>query len=115
MRATTVSTLNCSRATRAAMMLELSPQDTAAKACASRILASSNVSRSNPIPVTCCPWNSAPSRRNALGSRSMTATECPARPSCRASDDPTRPQPMITMCTRVPFDDTARRGRATVA
>ncbi len=56
-------------------MFELSPEDTAANACASMILAASSTSRSNPIPVTCWPWNSEPSRRNDDGSRSITATE----------------------------------------
>ena len=66
------------------------------------IRAANMTSRSKPMPVTCWPWKSAPSRRNEAGSRSMTATECPARPSCRARDDPTRPHPMITMCTPPP-------------
>ena len=75
MRATTLSTPNVSRATRAEMMLELSPLLTAAKAPALAIPASIRVVRSNPIPVTCRPRKSGPRRRNASGSWSITATE----------------------------------------
>ena len=67
MRATTFSTPKVSRATRAEMMLLLSPLLTAAKACARSMPASTRVSRSNPTPVTRCPANSAGSRRKALG------------------------------------------------
>lgn len=52
MRAATFSMPNISRATRAAMMLELSPLDTAAKAPASSMPASRRVSWSKPTPVT---------------------------------------------------------------
>src|SRR6266545_3287099 len=69
MRATTRSTPNVSRASRAEMMLELSPLDTPA---------------------------------NASGFWSMTATECPRASRVCASVEPTRPHPMITMCTRAP-------------
>ena len=48
MRATTLSTPNVSRATRAARMLELSPLLTAAKASAPSIPAASSTSRSKP-------------------------------------------------------------------
>ena len=41
-----------------------------------------------------------PSRRNAVGSWSTTATEWPVS-RVWASAEPTRPQPMITMCTTV--------------
>src|SRR4051794_36995209 len=50
MRATTRSTPKVSRATRAAMMLELSPLETAAKASARSMPASVRVSRSKPMP-----------------------------------------------------------------
>ena len=60
----------------------------------------SSVSRSKPTPVTCRPGKSSPSRRNASGSWSITATLCSSRSRCCASAVPTRPQPMITMCTR---------------
>src|SRR3978361_1666468 len=52
MRATTCSTPNVSRATRAAMMLELSPLLTAAKAPAVSMPASSSVWRAKPRAVT---------------------------------------------------------------
>src|SRR5688500_7642374 len=99
MRATTLSRPKVSRATRAAMMLELSPDETAAKACARSMPASSRVSRSKPMPVTLRPAKSADNRRNALASRSITATECPSVSRLRARAEPTRPQPMITTCT----------------
>ena len=50
MRATTFSTPKVSRATRAAMMLLLSPELTAANAPAPSMPASTRVSRSKPIP-----------------------------------------------------------------
>ncbi len=53
MRATTRSTPKFSRATRATMMLELSPFVTAASAPASSMPASISRSRSNPIPARC--------------------------------------------------------------
>src|SRR3954454_20162006 len=89
-----------SRATRAAMMLELSPELTAAKASARSMPASTRVSRSKPMPVTRRPENSVDSRRNAPASRSMMATECPPPSRIRASVEPTRPHPMITTCMR---------------
>ena len=58
-----------------------------------------SVSRSKPMPVTGRRAKSAPSRRNAAGFWSMIATECPARSRLRARLEPTRPQPMTTMCT----------------
>ena len=68
MRATTRCTPNVSRATRAAMMFELSPLLTAAKAPASSMPASFRVSWSKPTPVTRRPVKPEPSRRNAVGS-----------------------------------------------
>ena len=85
MRATTCWTPKVSRATRAAMMLELSPLLTAAKAPAESTPASSSVCRSKPRPVTWRPPKSGPSRRKASGSWSMTATLCPIS-SRRAGD-----------------------------
>src|SRR3954447_374645 len=99
MRATTWVTPNVSRATRAAMMFELSPEETAAKASARWMPAAVITSRSKPVPTTSWPWKSLPSRRNAWGSRSTTATSWPSRSSARASDEPTRPHPITTMCT----------------
>ena len=75
MRATTRETPNVSRASRAEMMLELSPLDTAANASASSMPASISVSRSKPTPVTVRPLKSGPSRRNASALWSTTATE----------------------------------------
>ncbi len=99
MRATTFSTPNVSRATRAARMLELSPELTAANAEASSIPASTSTSRSKPTPVTVRPPKEAGSRRNELLSWSMTATDVPAASRDSASVEPTRPHPMITTCT----------------
>src|SRR5919112_1872844 len=99
MRATTCWTPNVSRATRALMMLELSPLLTAAKAPAESTPASSSVCRSKPSPVTCRPPNSGPSRRKASGSWSITATLWPMSSSRRAIAEPTRPQPITTTCT----------------
>src|SRR4051794_14710691 len=84
------------------MMLELSPLDTAANAPARSIPASMSTLRSKPPPITCWPWKSPPSLRNACASLSITATEWPRRSTAAASDDPTRPQPMITTCTTWP-------------
>src|SRR3954453_17295901 len=81
------------------MMLELSPLETAANAPASSMPASMSVSRSKPTPVTCRPWKSGPSRRNAPALWSTTATEWPATSRLWAIVEPTRPQPMITTCT----------------
>ncbi len=66
---------NDSRATRAEMMLELSPLLTAAKASASWMPAWMSTSRSKPTPVTRLPLKEERSFRNASGSLSMTATE----------------------------------------
>ena len=60
---------------RAVRMLELSPLVTAARADASVAFASSRSSRSKPDPITVVPDQSAGSLRNALGLRSMMATE----------------------------------------
>ena len=100
MRATTCWTPKVSRATRALMMLELSPLLTAAKAPAVSMPASSRVCRSKPSPVTWRPANSGPSRRKASGSWSMTATLWPTSSSRRAMAEPTRPQPITTTCTK---------------
>src|SRR6201994_1644891 len=99
MRATTRSTPNVSRATRAEMMFELSPEDTAANADASSMPARSSTSRSNPIPSTRSPGNSGLSRLNAVLSRSMTATSWPIRARPSARDAPTRPHPITTTRT----------------
>src|SRR6202022_3360204 len=61
------------------MMLELSPDDTAAKASASSIPAFSSTSRSNPKPSTRSPANSGLSRLNAVLSMSIYATSWPIR------------------------------------
>src|SRR6204780_1525087 len=102
MRAATLCTLNVSRATRAAMMLELSPLLTAAKASARSMPAWVRTALSKPTPVTRSPLNAEPSLRNASGSRSMTETVLSRSSRMWASVDPTRPQPMITMCMTVP-------------
>ena len=99
MRATTLSTANVSRTTRAARMLELSPDETAAKPSASSMPASIRTSRSKPTPLTVRPPKSGPSRRKASTSTSITATVWPRFSSERARVEPTRPHPMITMCT----------------
>src|SRR3954471_4419382 len=99
MRATTCCTPKVSRATRALMMLELSPLLTAAKAPAESTPASSSVCRSKPRPVTWRPAKSGPSRRKAPGSWSITATLCPTSSRRRGMAEPTRPQPITTTCT----------------
>ena len=111
MRATTCWTPKVSRATRAAMMLELSPLLTAAKAPAESTPASSSVCRSKPSPVTWRPVNSGPSRRKASGSWSMTATLCPTSSSRLAMAEPTRPQPITTTCTKDSPQVSSRRRR----
>ena len=77
MRATTFSTPNVSRATRAAMMLVLSPLLQAAKAWACATPDSISVSRSNPTPTMVVPPKSGLSLRKDSGSMSMIATEWP--------------------------------------
>src|ERR1700752_4060553 len=67
MRATTCWMPNVSRATRAAMMLELSPLETAANASARRIPAFSRTSWSKPYPVILSPLNPGPRPRNGSG------------------------------------------------
>src|SRR3954447_15600700 len=99
MRATTCCTPKVSRATRALMMLELSPLLTAANAPAESMPASSSVCRSKPRPVTWRPAKSGPSLRKASGSWSITATLWPMSSSRRAMAEPTRPQPITTTCT----------------
>src|SRR6478609_3411727 len=100
MRATTCWIPKVSRATRAAMMLELSPLETAAKASARLMPAFSRTSWSKPWPVTLSPLKPGPTRRNASGSASMIDTVWLRSSRLRASVEPTRPQPMITTCTR---------------
>src|SRR5580698_4131279 len=107
MRAATCWTPNVSRATRAAIMLELSPLLTAAKPSARSIPALDSTLRSKPMPVTRSPLKDGRSLRNASGSWSMTATVLPRSSRMWASVEPTRPQPMITICTTRPF--TVRR------
>ena len=82
-------------------MLELSPLLTAAKASARSMPAWVSTARSKPIPVTRSPLNDERSLRNASGSLSMTETVLSRSSRMWASVDPTRPQPMITMCTTV--------------
>ena len=81
------------------MMLELSPDDTAANAPASSMPARSSTSRSKPMPSTRSPGNSGDSRWNAVLSRSMTATSWPIRARPSDSDAPTRPHPITTTRT----------------
>src|SRR3954449_3751676 len=111
MRATTCWTPKVSRATRALMMLELSPLLPAANAPAESMPASSRVCRSKPSPVTWRPAKSGPSRRKASGSWSITATLWPTSSRRRAMAEPTRPQPITTTCTcysRSPRADAVR-------
>src|SRR4051812_35159023 len=93
------------------MMFELSPLLTAANAPAESMPASSSVCRSKPSPVTWRPAKSGPSRRNASGSWSITATLWPASSSRRAISEPTRPQPMTTTCTAANSPRIRVRGR----
>src|SRR3954465_8435029 len=88
-----------SRATRAAMMLELSPLETAANASAVSMPARSSTPWTKPMPGAFVPLKGGPSRRNASGLLSMTDTVWLRSSRLRASVDPTRPQPMITTCT----------------
>src|SRR6201987_1050952 len=81
------------------MMLELSPDDTAANASASSIPALSSTSRSKPRPTTRSPAKSGLSRPKALLSLSITATSWPRRDIPSANDDPTRPHPITTTRT----------------
>src|SRR5271166_6826448 len=81
------------------MMLELSPDDTAAKASASSIPAFSSTSRSKPWPRTRSPPKSGLSRLKAAPSLSMIATSWPSRNNPSATDDPTRPHPITTTRT----------------
>src|SRR5699024_11604910 len=89
--------------TRAAMMFELSPEETAANAVASRIPAFSRTTRSKPAPVTVRPAKPPGSRSNDSGSRSIATTSNPAVSSSIASAAPTRPHPMITTLMAVPL------------
>src|SRR5699024_7070196 len=86
---------------RAARIFELSPLETAAKAKASAVLAWDRVSRSKPIPVIVEPLKSRPSLRNASGSRSTTAMECPFASRALARDAPTRHLHRITKCSEL--------------
>src|SRR5699024_9192100 len=99
MRATTFVTPNCSRATRAEMMLELSPLETAANASAESMAARWMTARAKPRPVTVKPVYDGASRRNASGFWSIKRAEWSRASRFRASVDPTRPHPMITTCT----------------
>src|SRR4051795_3883320 len=99
MRGTTCSMPNVSRATRAAMMLELSPLETAANASARLTPAFSRTSWSKPYPVILSPLNPGPSLRKLSGSLSMTETVWLRSSRLLARVEPTRPQPMITTCT----------------
>src|SRR6478609_5551113 len=99
MRATTCWMPNVSRATRAAMMLELSPLETAANASAFSTPARSSTPWSKPMPVTLVPLKEGPSRRNASGLLSMIDTVWLRSSRLWASVEPTRPHPMITTCT----------------
>src|SRR6478672_7634407 len=110
MRATTCWRPKVSRATRAAMMFELSPLETAAKASARRMPAFSRTSWSNPIPVILSPLKPGPRRRNASGSLSMMETVWFRSSRLLASVEPTRPHPMITTCTRPPYPQRAAGG-----
>src|SRR6478736_4734690 len=110
MRATTCWMPKDSRATRAAMMFELSPLETAAKASARRMPAFSRTSWSNPIPVILSPLKPGPRRRNASGSLSMMETVWFRSSRLLASVEPTRPHPMITTCTRPPYPQRAAGG-----
>src|ERR1700756_3174331 len=103
MRATTRCTPNVSRATRAEMMLELSPDDTAANAPASSIPERTSTSRSKPMPSTRSPENSGDSRLKAVASRSMIATSWPIRDRASAKEAPTRPHPITTTRNVGPF------------
>src|SRR5215469_10134844 len=94
------------------MMLELSPLLTAAKLSARSMPALASTSRSKPIPVTRSPLNAGRSLRNASGSRSITATVLPRSSRMWASVEPTRPHPMITICTTRPFTVRHRAGSA---
>src|ERR1700733_11017776 len=103
MRAATRRTPNDSRATRAAITFELSPLLTAANASASSIPACISTFWSKPTPLIFLPLNEERSLRNASRSWSMIATEWPWSSRMCASVDPTRPHPMITMCTAAPL------------
>src|SRR6201999_25774 len=111
MRATTRFTPKVSGANRAEMMLELSPDDTAAKASAPSIPAFSSTSRSNPKPSTRSPPNSGLSRLNAALSLSITATSWPMRDRPSATEEPTRPHPITTPRTRGPLGPPSRSGQ----
>src|SRR5215468_11297343 len=115
MRAATRSTPNDSRATRAAITLELSPLLTAANAPASRIPAASRTVWSKPMPVIFLPLKEERNFRNASGFWSITATEWPRSSRMWASVEPTRPHPMITMCTAASSQSAARHGNPPAA
>src|SRR6266480_7311251 len=81
-------------------MLELSPFVTAMNAPASRIPASSRVSRSNTIPTRVWPSNPGGSRSKAFGFLSMIEMVWPWRARFTVSWLPTRPHPPMTTCMR---------------
>src|SRR6202022_3270150 len=103
MRATPRCPPNVARAPRAEIMLELSPDDTAAKAPASSIPERSSTSRSKPMPSTRSPENSGDNRLKAVASRSMTATSWPIRARASAREAPTRLHPITTTRNVGPF------------
>src|SRR5919106_5656018 len=112
MRAMTLGTWKCSRATRADTMFELSPLETAMNASASLIPASSRTSRSNPIPTMVRASKPGGRRSNACFRLSMMETVWPACESWIVSSAPTRPHPMITTCIgRTGYDSTGRPAR----
>src|SRR4051812_20345928 len=84
-------------------MLELSPLETATNASASRIPASSRMSRSNPRPTTVRAPSPGGYVKKASARLSMTVTSWggSACNSWRDSSEPTRPHPMITTRIRL--------------
>ena len=111
MRATTRSTPNVSRATRAEMMLELSPLETAANASARSM---PGLDQHLPVEADAGDLLAGEVGGRAGGtparSWSITATEWPSRSRPAAREEPTRPQPMITTCTRGTPSPRVRRG-----
>src|SRR6185312_7131917 len=97
------------------MMLELSPDDTAANAPASSMPDRSSTSRSKPMPNTRSPEKSGDSRLNAVASRSMIATSWPIRARASARDAPTLPHPITTTRNFGPFRHLAAATRFALA
>src|SRR5664279_4631469 len=106
MRAITFSTLKVSRATRAPMMLELSPLLTAANAAASLIPASIRVSRSNPIPpqpmiTTCTVVLLSPGREPRFdATRQLAWGGAPYDRRCAAAGEADEPVPALLLVGR---------------